>query len=64
MNRQEELLTERGRGGERDARAAEPSAIQNRGQAAISLMPGVDGTGSGLQLEGSKVGDLLYVLFG
>ena len=51
MNRQEELLTERGRGGERDARAAEPSAIQNRGQAAISLMPDIVGTGSGSLLD-------------
>ena len=47
-----------------DGRDEESSATGDGGQAAISLMPGVDGTGSGLQLEGSKVGDLLYVLFG
>ena len=35
----------------RDARAAESSAIQNRGQAAISVMPDIVGTGSGSLLD-------------
>lgn len=46
-----------------DGGAEGSSATGDGGQAAISLMPDVDGTGSGLQLEGSKVGDLLYVFF-
>lgn len=34
-----------------DGRAAGSSAIGDRGRAAISLMPDVDGTGSGSLLE-------------
>ena len=44
MNRQEESLTG-GEGGGRDGRAEGLSAIGDGGQAAISLMPNVDGTG-------------------
>ena len=43
---QEELLT-RGGMGVRDGRAEGSSAIGDGGQAAISLMPYIDGTGSG-----------------
>ena len=64
MNGQEELLTGGGRGGG-DGRAEGSSAIGDREQAAISLMPGIDGTHicifESLQLEGSYVGDLLYI---
>ena len=46
-----------------DGRAEGWSAIGDGGQAAISLMPDIDGTHVGifesLQLEGSYVGDLL-----
>ena len=47
-----------------DGRAEGLSAVGDRGQAAISLVPDVDGMhlrifGS-LQLQGSHVGDLLY----
>ena len=50
-----------------DGRAEGSSATGDGGQAAISLTPDVDGTGSGSlleisQLEGSCVGDLLYLL--
>ena len=50
MNRQEELLTG---GGEEvgDGRAEGSSAIGDGGQAAISLTPDVDGTGSGSLLD-------------
>ena len=48
-----------------DGRAEESSAIGDRGQAAISLMPDVDGTHvcifESSQLECSYVGDLLYM---
>ena len=50
MNRQEELLT----GGGRevgDGRAEGLSAIGDGGQAAISLRPDIDGTGSGSLLD-------------
>ena len=47
-----------------DGRAEGLSAIGDRGQAAISLMPHIDGTHvhsfESSQLEGSYVGDLLY----
>ena len=47
-----------------DGRAEGSSTIGDRGQAAISLMPDVDGVHirifESLQLEGSYVGDLLY----
>ena len=35
----------------RDGRAEGPSAIGDGGQAAISLMPDIDGTGSGFLLD-------------
>ena len=48
-----------------DGRAEGSSAIGDGGQAAISLTPDVDGTCicifESSQLEGSFVGDLLYV---
>ena len=48
-----------------DGRAEGLSAIGDGGQAAISFMPDVDGTRvhifESLQLEGSYVGDLLYI---
>ena len=50
VNRLEELLTKGGRGG-RDGRTEGSSAIGDRGQAAISLMPDTDGTGSGSLLD-------------
>ena len=50
VNRQEELLTGGGRGGG-DDRAEGSSAIGDGGQAAISLTPDVDGTGSGSLLD-------------
>ena len=47
-----------------DGRAEGSLVIGDRGQAAISLKPDVDGTHvrifENLQLEGSYVGDLLY----
>ena len=50
-----------------DGRAEASSAIGDRGQAAISLMPDTDGKHvcifESLQLEGSYVGDLLYLIF-
>ena len=50
-----------------DGRAEGWSAIEDRGQAAISLTPDVDGTHIWIfensQLEGSYVGDLLYNVF-
>ena len=65
MNRLEELLTGGVRGGRR-CRAEGSLAIGDGGQAAISLMPDVDGTHvrifESLQLEGSYVGDLLQLL--
>ena len=49
-----------------DGRAEGSSAIGEGGQAAISLMPDTDGMHihvfESLQLEGSYVGDLLYLL--
>ena len=50
MNRQEGLLTGGGEG-VGDSRAEGSSAIREREQAAISLTPDVDGTGSGSLLE-------------
>ena len=48
-----------------EGRAEGSSAIGDGGQAAISLMPDADGTHilifESLQLEGSYVGDLLYL---
>ena len=48
-----------------DGRAEGSSAIGDREQATISLMPRIDGTHvctfECLQLEGSYVGDLLYI---
>ena len=48
-----------------DGRAEGSSAIGDGGQAAISLMPDMDGTHVRIfessQLEGSYVGDLLYI---
>ena len=48
-----------------DGRTEGSLAIGNGGQAAVSLMPDIDGTHvrifEGLQLEGSYVGDLLYL---
>ena len=71
-NRQEELLI-RGSRGVGDGRAEGLLAVGYGGQAAVSLVPGVYGTGSGSllnqmhihifgssHLEGSYVGDLLY----
>ena len=46
MNRQQELLTGGGRGAEA-GRDEGCSAIGDGGQASVSLMPDVDGTGSG-----------------
>ena len=47
-----------------DGRAEELSAIEDRGQTAISLTPDLDGKCASIfkssQLEGSYVGDLLY----
>ena len=49
-----------------DGRAEESSSVGDGEQAAISLMPDIDGTHVGIfessQLEGSYVGDLLYLL--
>ena len=48
-----------------DGRGEGSSAIENGGQAAISLTPDIDGTHVGLfessQFESSYVGDLLYL---
>ena len=48
-----------------DGGADGPSATGDRGQAAISLMPDVDGMHirifESLKLEGAYVGDLLYI---
>ena len=49
MNRQGELLTGVGSGGGK-CRAEESSAIGDGGQAAVSLMPDIDDTGSGFLL--------------
>ena len=50
-----------------DGRAERSSAIGDGGQAAILLTPDVDGMHlcifESLQLEGSYVGDLLYLVF-
>ena len=50
-----------------DARTEASSAIRDRGQAAISLMPDFDGMHihifESLKLEGSHVGDLLLFSF-
>ena len=65
MNKQEELQT--GGGGEEvgDGRAEGSSAVRDGGQAAISLTPDVDVTHVRIfessQLEGSYVGDLVYI---
>ena len=50
MNRQEELLTGGGQG-VGDSRADGSSVIGDRGQAAASLTPDIDGTGSGSLLN-------------
>ena len=50
MNKQEELLLEE-REEVGDGRAEGSSAERDGGQAAISLMPDVDGTGSGSLLD-------------
>ena len=50
MNRQEELLLEE-REEVGDGRAEGSSAVRDGGQAAVSLVPDVDGTGSGSLLE-------------
>ena len=52
MNKQEELLTGGEKGGE-SGRAEDSSATGDSGQAAISHMPNVDGTGSGSLLDSS-----------
>ena len=50
-----------------DGRPEGSSAVGDSGQAAISLMPDVDGTHvhnfESLQLEGSHIGDLLYFIY-
>ena len=62
MNRQEESLTGGGQGGG-DGRAEGPSAIGDRGQAAVPPMPVVDGArvciSESSKLEVSYVGGLL-----
>ena len=50
MKRQQELLTGGGRGVEA-GRGEGWSAIRDGGQASVSLMPDVDGTGSGSLLD-------------
>ena len=50
-----------------EGRAEGPSAIGDRGQAAVSLMPDIDGMHvcifESLQFEGSYVGDVLRIFF-
>ena len=50
-----------------EGRAEGPSAIGDRGQAAVSLMPDIDGMHvcifESLQFEGSYVGDVLIIFF-